>query len=66
MNKAGHRERALDTGQALRGLGDPTTKPYICALAVEAYWGAAFHWLVAGCMRKLGLHTDNHQASGVS
>jgi hypothetical protein len=61
MNEAGHRQRAVDTEQALRDLGDPTTRPYISALAVEANWGAAFHWLVVGCMRKHGWHTDKHQ-----
>jgi hypothetical protein len=60
MNEAGHQQRALDTEKAAADLGDPAAKPYICALAVEAYWGASFHWLVVGCMRKHGGHTDSH------
>jgi len=60
MNEAGHRQRALDNEQAVADLGDPATKSYICALAIEAYWGAAFHWIVVGCMRKHAWHMDSH------
>ena len=60
MNEAGHRQRALDIEQTITDLGDPTAKPYICAVLIESYWGAAFHWLIVGCMRKHNWHTDSH------
>lgn len=61
MNEAGHQQRALDVERSLQDLGDPVTKPYISAMAIEGYWGAAFHWIVVGGMRKHSWHTDSHQ-----
>jgi hypothetical protein len=61
MNEAGHQQRAQDIERSVQDLGDPAAKPYICAMALEGYWGAAFHWIVAGCMRKHNWHTDSHQ-----
>jgi hypothetical protein len=60
MNETAHQQRALDLEQSIVDLGDPATKPYICALAIEGYWGAAFHWIVVGCIRKHQWHTDSH------
>lgn len=60
MNEAGHQQRALDMEQSITDLGDPAAKPYVCAMAIEGYWGAAFHWIVVGCIRKHGWHTDSH------
>lgn len=60
MNEAGHRQRALDIEQSIGDLGDPSAKPYVCALAIEGYWGASFQWVVVGCMRKHNWHTDSH------
>lgn len=58
MNEVGHRQRALDIEQSVADLGDPTAKPYICALAIAGYWSASFHWIIVGCMRKYNWHTD--------
>ncbi len=60
MNEAGHQQRALDMEQSISDLGDPAAKPYVCAMAIEGYWGAAFHWIVVGCIRKHSWHTDSH------
>jgi hypothetical protein len=59
--EAGHQQRALDVERTLQDLGDPIIKPYISAMAIEGYWGASFHWIVVGCMRKHAWHTDNDQ-----
>jgi len=60
MNEAGHQQRALDIEGAIQILGDPAAKPSICPVLIESYWGAAFHWIVVGCMRKHAWHTDSH------
>jgi len=66
MNEAGHRQRALDVEHVIADLGDPAAKPYICAVLIESYWGAALHWLVVGCMIKHNWHTDSPPASCAS
>jgi len=60
MHEAGHQQRALDIERAIDDLGDPVAKPYICPVSIESYWGAAFHWIVVGCIRKHAWHTDSH------
>jgi len=60
MNEAGHEQRALDVERSIVDLGDPSTKPYICSLVIEGYWGAAFHWIVVGCIRKHQWYTDSY------
>ncbi len=60
MNEAGHRQRALDIEQTIADLGDPAARPHICAVLIESYWGASFHWIIVGCMGKHTWHTDSH------
>ena len=60
MNEASHEQRALDVERSIFDLGDPSAKPYICALVIEGYWGAAFHWIVVGYIRKYQWRTDSH------
>ncbi|HLY32747.1 MAG TPA: hypothetical protein VKQ36_17115 [Ktedonobacterales bacterium] len=60
MNEAGHQQRALNIERSLQDLGDPVTHPHNHSVLIECYWGAAFHWIVVGCMRKHQWHTDSH------
>ena len=60
MNEAGHQQRAFDIERAIGDLGDPAAKQYICPVLIESFWGAAFHWIVVGCIRKHAWHTDSH------
>ncbi len=59
-----HRQAALDLEQAIAALGDPNTHPYISRLLIEAYWGAAFHWIAVGCQERHGKHKENHTQLG--
>ena len=55
-----HRQAALDIEQSLAKLGDPAVEPFVGRLLIEAYWGAAFHWVAYGCQQKHGKHKENH------
>lgn len=55
-----HRQAALDIEQSLAKLGDPAVEPFVGRLLIEAYWGAAFHWIAYGCQQKHAKHKENH------
>src|SRR5579875_834835 len=60
MNEAGHRQCARDIEQATADLGDPAVRPHICAVLIESFQGASFHWIIVGGMGKHTWHTDSH------
>ena len=59
-----HQKAAEDIERTIALLGDPAANPYIGRGLIELYWGAAFHWMAAGCQRKHAKHKENHTKLG--
>jgi hypothetical protein len=58
MKADAHRQAAEDLEYTIAKLqGDPRAARSI----IENAWGAAFHWIVYGCIRKYTKHFDKHQ-----
>lgn len=54
-----HRKAAESIEKGIVKL-EPDSDPVMGRLAIEAAWGAAFHWVAFGCETKHQQHKNNH------
>jgi hypothetical protein len=60
VNADDHRQAAEDIEAVLPDLAASPAGPRANRMTIEAYFGAAFHWIAYGCQTKHGKHKENH------
>ncbi len=61
MKADAHRQAAEELEVVMPDLLNSAVGLRANRLLIEAYWGAAFHWIAFGCQQKHGKHKEKHE-----